>query len=362
MASRKKVAKIALSTQSKTVPSNSLARSYLCQTNKAEVDEINFKWIVERFAFYDDGQTYFSLTSLEFEKNFRLKFSVKQDSLEIALLCSATTLEDFFRVDSTFILCKKTYQQMKTIKKNTQFPVILFEISKQDVVNLKSVDLGNEDITVSCRIRSLKRKVRTDICLDRPTTAISENYQHQDQILHQLEEMFEMMPLSDITFSIGGRKFTAHKNILSMRSPVFAAMFHHPTNEALSNKVNVDDIDPDVFQEVLRFIYTGKTQSTAMDKMAPGIFAAADKYLLEDLKSWCETHLIRQMSAENCLELLSLTTHHPAEHLKKNAIEFFRRNPDEVIKTDTWKKMKEENPTALCDLQQMVMSIATTAV
>ena len=216
---------------------------------------------------------------------------------------------------------------MKTIKKNTQFPVILFEISKQDVVNLKSVDLGNEDITVSCRIRSLKRKVRTDICLDRPTTAISENYQYQDQILHQLEEMFEMMPLSDITFSIGGRKFTAHKNILSMRSPVFAAMFHHPTKEALSNKVNVDEIDPDVFQEVLRFIYTGKTQSTALNKMAPGLLAAADKYLLDDLKIQCETHLIRQMSAENCLELLSLTTHHPAEHLKKNAIEYFRRYP-----------------------------------
>ena len=94
MASRKKVAKTALATQSKIAPSNSLdIRSYLCQTSKAdEVDEVNFKWIVERFAFFDDGQTYFNLTSLEFEKNFRLKFKVKQDCLEIALLCS-TTLE-----------------------------------------------------------------------------------------------------------------------------------------------------------------------------------------------------------------------------------------------------------------------------
>jgi speckle-type POZ protein len=68
-----------------------------------------------------------------------------------------------------------------------------------------------------------------------------------------------------------------------------------------------------------------------MDKMAPGILAAADKYLLEGLKSWCENHLIRKMSAENCLELLSLTTHHAAEHLKKNAIEHFRRYPGKPI-------------------------------
>ena len=106
---------------------------------------------------------------------------------------------------------------------------------------------------------------------------------------------------------------------------MFGAMFSHPTKEVLSGKVEVKDVDPDVFQEVLRFIYTGKTQLTAMDKIAPGILAAADKYLLEDLKSWCETHLIRQMSAENCLELLSLTTHHPAEHLKKYAIDYFCR-------------------------------------
>ena len=31
---------------------------------------------------------------------------------------------------------------------------------------------------------------------------------------------------------------------------------------------------------------------------------------------------------------------------------------DDVMKTDNWTKMKEENPTALCDLQQMVLSIA----
>ena len=224
---------------------------------------------------------------------------------------------------------------MKTLTPKTQFPLILFEISKQDVVNLKSVDLDNEDITVSCRIRSLKRKVQTEnvTAMDKrvDTTAISENYQHQDQILHQLEEMFEKMTLSDVKFNLGGRKFAAHKNILAMRSPVFAAMFRHPTKEMQTNQGEVKDVDPDVFQEVLRFIYTGKTQSTALNKMAPGLLAAADKYLLEDLKSCCETHLIRQMSAENCLELLSLTTHHPAEHLKKNAIEYFRRNPGKPI-------------------------------
>jgi speckle-type POZ protein len=108
---------------------------------------------------------------------------------------------------------------------------------------------------------------------------------------------------------------------------VFAAMFLHPTKEMQTCEVEVKDVDPDVFQEVLRYLYTGLTRSTTMDVMAPGLLAAADKYLLEELKTRCETHLIRKMSAMNCLDLLTLTTHHPAEYLKKYAIEYFRRYP-----------------------------------
>ena len=57
-------------------------------------------------------------------------------------------------------------------------------------------------------------------------------------------------------------------------------MFQHPSNkEVLSGQVKVEDIEPDVLQEIILFIYTGRTQLTAMNHMAPGILAAADKYL-----------------------------------------------------------------------------------
>jgi speckle-type POZ protein len=86
------------------------------------------------------------------------------------------------------------------------------------------------------------------------------------------------MPLSDVTFNVRGQKFAAHKAILSMRSPVFAAMFLHPTKEMQTGEVEVDDIDPNVFQEVLRYMYTGLTRLTAMDVTAPALLVAADKY------------------------------------------------------------------------------------
>ncbi len=85
-------------------------------------------------------------------------------------------------------------------------------------------------------------------------------------------------------------------------------MFEHQTTEKLSNNVVIEDIDLDVFQELLHFIYTGRMPLVAkMEQIAIGLMAAADKYLLDQLKIECENHFFRQMSADNCMELLLLT-------------------------------------------------------
>ena len=52
-------------------------------------------------------------------------------------------------------------------------------------------------------------------------------------------------------------------------------MFESQMLEGLSNRVQIEDVDPDVMNEVLRFIYTGKTNS--IEKMADLLLAASDK-------------------------------------------------------------------------------------
>jgi speckle-type POZ protein len=313
------------STKSEIVPQVSIVpTSYWC-LSKAEID-VDFKWTIERLAFFAESEAVDSFTSNEFESKYSLKLDFDKTYVTIYFLSSK--LQYPLRVEITIFNGKSEIRKFKKwIPSNIQSPVFLYSTAR---TNLKSGRCVSGDVTISCKVESINKNQ----LMGKETTTVDETrviIDQQDRILHQLEEMFNNMLLSDVTFNIRGRKFAAHKAILAMRGPVFAAMFHHPTKEMQSNQVEVKDIDPDVFQEVLRFIYTDKTQPTAMNKMAPNLLAAADKYLLEDLKSRCETHLIRQMSAENCLELLSLTTHHPAEHLKKKAIEYFRRYPGKPI-------------------------------
>lgn len=52
-------------------------------------------------------------------------------------------------------------------------------------------------------------------------------------------------------------------------------MFEHDLEESKQNRVEITDVDNDVMQEMMRYIYTGKAAN--LDKMAAELLAAADK-------------------------------------------------------------------------------------
>jgi speckle-type POZ protein len=149
-----------------------------------------------------------------------------------------------------------------------------------------------------------------------------------DGLSIQFEKLFNEMKFSDVRFNIEDRQFNAHKSILAAKSKVFAAMFEHPTKDKLTNQITIEDVEPEVFHELLRFIYTGRLSTTAMESMAVGLLIAADKYFLEELKVKCDNYLIREMSPDNCIELL-LHEHLPGSaksELKELATHFLSLN------------------------------------
>ncbi|XP_057377853.1 speckle-type POZ protein-like [Daphnia carinata] len=100
-----------------------------------------------------------------------------------------------------------------------------------------------------------------------------------------LEKLFNKMELSDVSLVVGDREFHVHKTVIASRSPALAALFTTPGES--STRVQVEDVDPDVFQEVLRFIYTGKVPLDKMEKMEAEIYVAAHKFQLDALKHAC---------------------------------------------------------------------------
>ena len=171
-----------------------------------------------------------------------------------------------------------------------------------------------------------------------------------------LDGLFNSMQFSDVIFKVRGCEFPAHKNILAARSEVFAAMFQHPMEEQSTNLAKIEDIEPEVFNQLLRFIYTGRVQVDKLETMAARLFIAADKYLLDELKNKCENYLLRHMSPENCVVLLLTGDLQNPSMMLMNAAKYFRRFPNEVMATDQWKINKQENLAVLCKIHEFVHS------
>ncbi|EEB18622.1 Speckle-type POZ protein, putative [Pediculus humanus corporis] len=157
--------------------------------------------------------------------------------------------------------------------------------------------------------------------------------------------LFDNQKFSDVTLSVCGREFQAHKAVLAARSMVFAAMFEHAMEESKHNRVEITDVDHEVLREMLRFIYTGMASN--LEEMAGDLLAAADKYALERLKVMCEEALCTGLSTENAAETLILADLHTANQLKAQAIDFINTHATEVMETSGWKSMINSHPNLI---------------
>ena len=180
------------------------------------------------------------------------------------------------------------------------------------------------------------------------------------QLLAQtLGNLYDNMKFSDITINVRGREFKAHKSILAARSMFFDAMFDQQPLKEKTNQIE-EDVEPEVFQEILCYIYTGRVSEMAMKNMAVEMFAVAEKYSLDDLKNKChhELFLYAMSSSKNCLQLLLLSDeYHPAFRLRKFVVYdlyFSIRSNNFVSKItkEDWKKAEKDHPEKILSILQ----------
>lgn len=154
---------------------------------------------------------------------------------------------------------------------------------------------------------------------------------------------------TDITIVVKGRRFPAHKIFLKMRSQFLAAMLSQGTTEKETKKDFVlVDIKPQIFEKVLRFIYTDRADDLGND--AAEVLEAADKFQLETLKIICEESLSRSLNRENFIEIISLADRHFAKNLKNYAMEFFGTIAEDIVESYEFKKLENTNPYLALEL------------
>uniref|UniRef100_G1PIM2 Speckle-type POZ protein A-like n=1 Tax=Myotis lucifugus TaxID=59463 RepID=G1PIM2_MYOLU len=165
------------------------------------------------------------------------------------------------------------------------------------------------------------------------------------QLADELGELWENSWFTDCCFCVAGQEFQAHKAILAARSPVFRAMFAHAMEESKKNRVEIIDMEPGVFKEMIN-----------LDKMADGLLAAAEEYALERLKVMCEEALSRHLSEENAADMLTLADLHSAHQLKTRAVDFTHSHAEDVLESKGWQAMVASHPHLVAEMYRSLAS------
>ncbi|CAL4941850.1 unnamed protein product [Urochloa decumbens] len=171
---------------------------------------------------------------------------------------------------------------------------------------------------------------------------------------------------ADVEFKVGSETFAAHRAVLAARSPVFAAELFSAMREgdAAGVVVRVEDMEPRVFQALLRFAYTDSLplETTAKRKeegaMCQHLLVAADRYGMERLKLVCEDKLCRHIDVGTAAIILTLAEQHGCSRLKKACLDFVCApgNLKAVVASDGFEHLSTSCPSITKDLIAMLAS------
>ncbi|KAJ6898846.1 ARM REPEAT PROTEIN INTERACTING WITH ABF2-like isoform X2 [Populus alba x Populus x berolinensis] len=142
------------------------------------------------------------------------------------------------------------------------------------------------------------------------------------------EQYVNNATLSDVTFLVEGRRFYAHRICLLASSDAFRAMFDGGYREKDARDIEIPNIRWEVFELMMRFIYTGSVDVTL--GIAQDLLRAADQYLLEGLKRLCEYTIAQDITLENISSMYELSEAFHAISLRHRCILFILEQFDKL--------------------------------
>ncbi|XP_071096746.1 BTB/POZ domain-containing protein 6-like [Haliotis cracherodii] len=143
--------------------------------------------------------------------------------------------------------------------------------------------------------------------------------------------MLDTEDFSDVIFRVGSEKqvVRAHRYVLVSRSCVFHAMFCG--NLAEEKEVTIPDIEPDIFREFLRFVYTEKADVSAGTVV--GLMYTSRKYSVDALYNECVIFVETCLSENNVCLILEDSHRYGELDLEQKALMILTEGGERVIRS-----------------------------
>ncbi|XP_055347936.1 BTB/POZ domain-containing protein 6-B-like [Paramacrobiotus metropolitanus] len=150
---------------------------------------------------------------------------------------------------------------------------------------------------------------------------------------------------SDVQFCVGRdfgavKVFKAHKNIISIRSPVFCAMFYGSLAEK-DPQIDVPDCVPDAFANMLSCMYTDTVENLSADNVVPTL-RCADKNDFPELTSLGLKFVETRMNIGDCLVTLERAIQWRADDMVEKCLQLVERQSGVILQTEQFKAIAQD--------------------
>ena len=158
--------------------------------------------------------------------------------------------------------------------------------------------------------------------------------QHRQQLIERLDALRRNESFCDVTVSVKGKEFKAHKPVLAAASPFFLSLLEidmRESNEQLI-KIELEEATAAVMEEVLKYIYTGNVSVT--EESSHNLIATADYLLMPGLKTAACDFLKINVTPENCLYNYYFADKYQCTELKESSCKVIHKRFSVVLETD----------------------------
>lgn len=157
-------------------------------------------------------------------------------------------------------------------------------------------------------------------------------------VLKGLESLLDLEELCDVILRTeDGFSISAHRNVLSVGSPYFRAMFLGQLKESRREDITLKGVTGEALRCIVRFVYTSSIDVN--DANVDDVLSASDLFQMKEITTVCCQFLKEQLRPSNCLGIAAIAGGFSCEELWSEARKFAVKHFNEVIKCDEFKDL-----------------------
>lgn len=174
--------------------------------------------------------------------------------------------------------------------------------------------------------------------------------------LKQLADLLTSQEACDVAFRLANdEQIGSHVAILSARSQVFAKMLKSGTENSEVGKISINETAPDVFKQLLRYVYSSEMPKPMSGDLAKSLHLAATRYDVEDLRKECCSFIVSDLNVENAISTLTWSDKYAIHDIKEACFSYINRQAKEISLSDEYEGLLKQSPELFLTMTRKMM-------